>query len=344
MYQPIYILGPCSAETEEQTLMTADQIAHEMARCASCGTLIYRAGIWKPRTQPDSFQGIGVEGLSWLARVTERTGMPTATEVATPEQVREAATHAIPYIWIGARTAANPIAVQEIADAIKETGGSFEAVLVKNPVNPDAALWIGDIERVEQAGMRVVAVHRGCSHRPCWQMAYTLHQNRRDIPLLLDPSHLCGDAALVPALCDRAVELGYDGLMIEVHCAPGQAWSDSRQQITPEAAGKVIGQGPSSVPPSKGGRINREAEDLLWLRAMIDETDDVLWETIEERMAISRRIGVWKKEQGVDIVQPARFQTILEQRQRWGATHGINEETIRHIMEAIHTESVRQQA
>ena len=200
----------------------------------ACGTpFIFRAGAWKPRTNPDTFQGIGEEALSWLVEVKQTYGVEVATEVVTPDHTREALFAGIDYLWIGARTSANPIAVQAVADTIRHTKQKPKGILVKNPVSEDSALWLGDIERLERTGISVVAVHRGCNHQPCWRMAHELRLKRPDIPLLIDPSHMSGDADKIAALLSRAAELGYDGTMIEIHCDPSSALSDAKQQITP---------------------------------------------------------------------------------------------------------------
>lgn len=334
--EPIYIVGPCAAESEEQVLSTAQAIRQAMPDTR----LIYRAGLWKPRTSPDTFQGVGETGLKWLQAVTEQTGMPCATEVATPEQVRAAWDAQIPYLWIGARTSANPIAVQEIAAQISQMSAEHQtcqAVLIKNPVNADAALWLGNIQRLENTGAEVIAVHRGCNHQPCWEMARQIRQARPDIRILLDPSHMSGQAAAVPSLCRKAQELSYDGLMVESHIAPEKALSDSKQQITPADFKWIIER------LEQTGK-RQDANDLVWLRAIMDETDDKLWQVIAERMHISRQIGTWKKANGMDIIQPERYQDILQQRLKWAEKNGIDKQTVTAIMDALHTESIKQQA
>lgn len=324
-----YIVGPCAAETEEQVMETARAVSCQLSDIS--GQVIFRAGIWKPRTQPDTFQGIGDEGLLWLQRVKQETGLDVATEVATPEQVKKALRAGVDYIWIGARTSANPIAVQEIADAIK--GSNLQGVFVKNPVNDDVALWAGDIERIEKAGVNVAAVHRGCGHQPCWKMAYELHKQRPDIKLILDPSHMSGDAEKIAGLCQDAKELEYDGVMIEVHNNPNQALSDNRQQITPEQLHELLILNIN----------NQQQTELKWLRHMIDEVDDQLWQTLQKRMEISRQIGAWKKQEGMEVVQPTRFQEILQKRKKWAHKVGLEENMVEAIFIEIHKESVRVQ-
>lgn len=364
MSNKIYILGPCAAESEEQIMTIAQELAtvinanenvnanendnEEEVRGKNGvpGGTIFRAGIWKPRTSPNTFQGIGEQGLKWLQRVQDELGIDTATEVSNAEQVKAAANAHIAYIWIGARTSANPIAVEEIANAINanvneeegrvENGvprGTFKGIGIKNPVNNDVSLWIGNIERLERTGLPIMAIHRGCNHHPCWEMAYQLRTLRPDIPLLLDPSHISGNRRLIPNLYQTGIQLGYDGFMIEVHPNPQQALSDAKQQLTPEELAKLINV-----------NVNANYNDLLWLRAMMDEQDDAIWAMIDKRMQISKQIGEWKKAHGVDIVQPTRYQDILQRRLEWAQDHHISDQTIQQIMDAIHTESVKKQS
>lgn len=324
----VYIFGPCSAENERQVIETAQAVAALAHNSQS--TFIFRAGLWKPRTSPDTFQGVGKAGLPWLQTVQRQFHLSAATEVATVPQLQAALQAGIHYLWIGARTAANPIAVQALADALRSAESRPKAVLIKNPVNEDAALWLGNIRRLEATGTPVMAVHRGCNHHPCWALAYTLHQQRPDIPLLLDPSHMSGDAALVPELCQKASELGLYGLMVEIHPQPAQALSDSRQQLPLSSLSLLLQRsGPSS--------------DIHWLRAMMDETDDALWSVIRQRMALSRRIGDWKKEHHLAVVQPERFRTMLDKRRQWAAEQHISAATVEQIMNALHSESIRHQ-
>ncbi len=373
MNNKIYIVGPCAAESEEQIMTVAREIGkieevrgkneevrgkNEEVRGKNGvpGGTIFRAGIWKPRTSPDTFHGIGEQGLRWLQRVQDELGIDTATEVSNAEQVRAAAKAHIAYIWIGARTSANPMAVEEIAGAVvggkneevrgknEEVrgkngvpGGTFKGIGIKNPVNNDVALWIGNIERLERTGLPVVAIHRGCNHHPCWEMAYQLRQQRPTLPLILDPSHMSGNRQLVPALYQTGCQLGYDGFMIEVHPHPEQALSDAKQQITPEELANTIHERPNTKHETRN-------TDLLWLRAMMDEQDDAIWAMIDKRMQISKQIGDWKKSHGVDIVQPTRYQDILRRRLEWAQAHHISAEAVQQIMDAIHTESVKKQS
>ena len=277
---------------------------------------IFRAGVWKPRTSPDTFQGAGEEGLKWLQEVKERFGVEVATEVATPEHVEAALRAGIDYLWIGARTSANPLAVQAIVEEIKneelKIKNSLKGILIKNPVNNDTGLWLGNIARLERTGLPVMAVHRGCGHQPCWSMAHRVRLERPDIPMLLDPSHMSGDAKRVPELMKKIAELGLDGAMIEVHCSPEAALSDAKQQITPSQLANALYPILSRLclaslicPPT-------DEKELNWLRAEIDELDERLWDTIAARMEVSKRIGQWKKERGIPPLQPERYQEIKE--------------------------------
>ena len=295
---------------------------------------IFRAGVWKPRTSPSSFQGAGTEALQWLQEVKQQFGMGIATEVATPAHVTEALQAGIDYLWIGARTSANPIAVQEIADQIGLCHNKPKAVLIKNPVSPDAKLWLGNIERIEQVGVPAIAIQRGCEHKPCWAMAHYIRTQRPDIPILLDPSHMSGDATKIPSLMKKIDELQLDGTMIEVHHNPQEALSDSQQQIKPEEIGKF-----SVV----SGQRSVENQELAWLRAEIDELDDQLWETIARRMEVSERIGEWKKAHGVQALQPQRYEEIVKQRKEWAEQKGLSEELVQNLFDAIHQESLKKQ-
>lgn len=308
---------------------------------------IFRAGVWKPRTSPYTFQGAGIEALSWLQEVKTQFGVPVATEVATREHVEAALQAGIDYLWIGARSSATPIVVQTLADTIAEQQSNnsksnipntLKGILIKNPVNADAALWIGNIERLEKTGVPVIAVHRGCNHRPCWSMAHTVRNARPDIPMLLDPSHMSGKAAKVPELMEKIETLALDGAMVEVHCCPEQALSDREQQITPEKISEFRFQ------ISNSGDL-----ELNWLRAEIDELDEELWDTIAARMDVSKRIGEWKKEHGIAPLQPERYQQIVKELKIKNEKLRMNglplsEQFMLNIWEMIHEESLRQQS
>lgn len=306
--------------------------------------------MWKPRTSPYTFQGAGIEALSWLQEVKTQFGVPVATEVATREHVEAALQAGIDYLWIGARSSATPIVVQTLADSIAEqqsknsklnTPNTLKGILIKNPVNADAALWIGNIERLEKTGVPVIAVHRGCNHRPCWSMAHTVRNARPDIPMLLDPSHMSGKAAKVPELMEKIETLALDGAMVEVHCCPEQALSDQKQQITPEEMENL-------TPRPLLKRGSQELE-LNWLRAEIDELDEELWDTIAARMDVSKRIGEWKKEHGIAPLQPERYQQIVKELKIKNEKLRMNglplsEQFMLNIWEMIHEESLRQQS
>lgn len=343
--KPIYILGPCAAESREQVLLTASQLKD------ACGEIpfIYRAGAWKPRTSPHTFQGVGEEGLVWLQEVKQRLGLPVATEVATPEHVTKALEAGMDYLWIGARSSANPLAVQAIADAIvdwKLVNGNFKGILIKNPVNADAGLWIGNIERLEKTGVPVIAVHRGCNHQPCWAMAHQVRLARPDIPMLLDPSHMSGEAVKVPVLMKKIEELGLDGAMVEVHCDPKSALSDNAQQLTPNQVGHTLNPILSRLCLVSLNSPSDGSEELNWLRAEIDELDERLWDTIAARMEVSERIGKWKKAHGVAPLQPERYQQIVEKlkiKNEELKNKSLSTDFMLHIWELIHKESLRKQ-
>ncbi len=304
---------------------------------------VFRAGVWKPRSRPDSFQGAGAQALEWLAEVKRTYGVPVATEVATPEHVEAALNAGIDYLWLGARTSANPIAVAEIAKAIDRFAvrpATPVGLLIKNPVNSDAGLWIGNIERLTQTGVPVIAVHRGCNHRPCWSMAHEVRLARPDIPMLLDPSHMSGDATKVPELLNYVAELGLDGAMIEVHNKPSEALSDAKQQITPEDICHlplVIGH-----LSDDDKTANAERRELNWMRAEIDELDETLWQSLAARMEVSQRIGEWKKAHGVAPLQPQRYQEIVE-KIKGLEMRGLEVEFMLRIWSLIHEESLRKQ-
>ncbi len=333
--RPLIIAGPCSAETEEQVITTAMQLA-------SKGIKIFRAGIWKPRTKPGSFEGIGVEGLSWMQRVKKETGMYITTEVATPKHVEAALKAGMDMLWIGARTSANPFAVQEIADALQ---GVNIPVLIKNPVNPDLELWIGAMERINNAGVKkIAAIHRGFSsydkkiyrNLPQWPIPIELRRRIPNLPIFCDPSHIGGKRELVSPLCQQAMDLGFDGLIVESHCNPDRAWSDAAQQITPDVLDYILSL---LVIREK----KQTTENLKELRKQIDECDNDLIEILSKRMRVSREIGTFKKEHEMAILQTERYTEILEKRGAQGALCGMSPEFIKKVFEAIHEESVRQQ-
>ena len=335
MERPIVIAGPCSAETEEQVINTARSLADR-------GTKIFRAGIWKPRTKPGGFEGIGVDGLPWLKQVKEEPGMLVATEVATAKHVYECLKAGIDILWIGARTTANPIAVQEIADALK---GVDIPVLIKNPVNPDLELWIGALERINGAGLkRLAVIHRGFSsydkkiyrNLPQWHIPIELRRRIPELPIFCDPSHIGGKRELVAPLCQQAMDLGFDGLIIESHCNPDQAWSDASQQVTPDVLNYIL-----DLLVIREGK--QSTESLNELRHQIDECDNQIIEVLAKRMRVCREIGTFKKEHDMTILQTVRYNEILDKRGAQGALCGMGSDFIKKVFEAIHEESVRQQ-
>jgi len=333
--RPLVIAGPCSAETEEQVLSAAKAIAAKEIK-------IFRAGIWKPRTKPGGFEGIGSEGLQWLKRVKEETGMYISTEVATHDHVFDALKAGIDMLWIGARTVANPFAVQEIADALK---GVDIPILIKNPVNPDLELWVGAIERIYGAGLhRIGVIHRGFSsydkkmyrNLPLWHIPIELRRRYPDLPIICDPSHIGGKRELVAPLSQQAMDLNFNGLIIESHCNPDEAWSDASQQITPDVLDYVINM-------LVIRDANQTTENLTELRHQIDGIDEGLLELLAKRMRISREIGIYKKEHNMPILQTPRYGEILENRMKMGASMDLNPEFVKNILSEIHEESVRQQ-
>lgn len=333
--RPVIIAGPCSAETEEQVMNTARQLA-------SKGIKLFRAGIWKPRTKPGGFEGVGVVGLQWLKEVQKETGMYVSTEVATPKHVYECLKAGIDVLWIGARTTANPFAMQEIADALR---GVDIPVLVKNPVNPDLELWIGALERINQAGLkRLAAIHRGFSsyekkiyrNLPQWHIPIELRRRIPQLPIICDPSHIGGKRELIAPLCQQAMDLGFDGLIIESHCNPDDAWSDSFQQVTPDVLDYILNL-------LVIRKETQSTENLSELRKQIDECDNELIQILAKRMRISREIGIYKKEHDMTILQTGRYNEILEKRGSQASLCGMDTEFAKKVFEAIHEESVRQQ-
>ncbi len=334
---PILIAGPCSAETEEQVLSTARELS-------SYGVKLFRAGIWKPRTKPGGFEGVGSEGLQWLRKVKDETGMKVATEVANKHHVEEALDAGIDLIWIGARTSANPFAMQEIADTLAERNSDVH-VLVKNPVNPDLELWIGAIQRLYNAGIRHLgAIHRGFStygkhlyrNLPQWHIPIELRRRLPQLPIICDPSHIGGRRELVAPISQQAYDMGFDGLIIESHCDPDCAWSDKAQQITPEVLNFVV-----------NSLVTRDqhytTENLALLRQQIDQVDNELLEILNKRMRVCREIGQYKKEHGMTVLQTGRYDDIMQSRVKLATEMGMSADFMRTVLSSIHEESVRQQ-
>lgn len=333
--RPLVIAGPCSAETEEQVL----KVAHDLQQA---GVKIMRAGIWKPRTKPGGFEGVGSEGLAWLRRAKEETGLYISTEVATQKHVYEALKYGVDLLWIGARTTANPFAVQEIAEALQ---GVDIPVLVKNPVNPDLELWIGALERLSAVGLtRLGAIHRGFSaygkklyrNQPQWQIPLELKRRYPHLPIICDPSHIGGKRELIEPLCQQAMDLDFDGLIVETHNHPDEAWSDAAQQITPAMLTSIL-----------DGLIIRSnktsGESLSSLRSMIDEVDSQLIDILVRRMQISRSIGHLKKAEGLTVMQTSRYDQIMQRASEQAQRAGLTVDFVVSIFEAIHKESVRAQ-
>jgi len=336
---PLVIAGPCSAETEEQVL----RIAHELK---DSDVSIYRAGIWKPRTRPGGFEGVGAIGLKWLQKAKAETGLLMATEVANAAHVKLALEHDIDVLWIGARTTVNPFAVQEIADAL---AGTDKIVLVKNPVNPDLALWIGGVERLFNAGIKKLGViHRGFStyektkyrNIPEWQLAIELQNRFPDLPLICDPSHITGRRDMIQEVSQQALDLNYDGLIIETHIDPDNAWSDAAQQVTPTVLKQIF----------EDLRIRKVTDDadeynnrLARFRVDIDEYDGKLLEILGKRMKVADKIGALKKEKNVAVLQNKRWNEILGKMILDGEEKGLSEEFILKIFKAIHQESISHQ-
>lgn len=333
--RPFVIAGPCSAETEEQVITTAHQLA-------SRGCRIYRAGVWKPRTKPGGFEGNGEQALPWLQRVKQETGMLVATEVATPEHVELALKYGINILWVGARTSANPFAMQALADSLR---GTDAVVFVKNPVNPDLELWIGAMERINQAGItRMAAIHRGFSsydnkiyrNAPTWQIPIELRRRIPNLPIICDPSHIGGRRELIAPLCQQAMDLGFDGLIVESHCSPDEAWSDAKQQVTPDVLDYILG-----LLVIRDGSVTTEG--IHELRKQIDELDNQLMELLAKRMRVCREIGQYKKEHNMTVLQTVRYNEIQNKRGAQGALCGMDPDFVRKIFEEVHEESVRQQ-
>ncbi len=333
--RPIVIAGPCSAETEEQVISTARMLADK-------GCHIFRAGVWKPRTKPGGFEGNGEKALPWLKEVKEETGMMISTEVATPDHVELAMRYDMDVLWVGARTSANPFAMQALADSMQ---GLQIPVLVKNPVNPDLELWIGGLQRLNQAGIkRLGVIHRGFSsydkkiyrNLPMWQIPIELRRRIPGLPIICDPSHIGGRRDLIAPLCQQAMDLGFDGLIVESHCNPKEAWSDAKQQVTPDILDYIL-----SLLVIRDDTFT--TEDIRSLRAQIDELDNSLMELLAKRFRLCREIGTFKKEHNMTILQTRRYNEILEKRGTQAGLCGMNPKFAAHIFELIHEESVRQQ-
>lgn len=338
--RPIVIAGPCSAETEEQVLETARRLK------ATKKMDIFRAGIWKPRTRPNSFEGVGVQGLPWLQKVKEEIGLPTTVEVATAKHVELCLAFGIDILWIGARTTVNPFAVQEIADAVK---GVEIPVLIKNPINPDLALWMGAVERLQKSDIKEIGViHRGFSNlgeqyyrnRPQWQLPLEFMRNHPEIPIICDPSHICGRRDILQEVGQKAMDLDFDGLMIESHIDPDNAWSDAKQQITPEVFGSMV----TDMVLREDYEDNVQLQSKLeYMRREIDHIDDELMNLLSNRMKVARDIGEYKKENNMTILQQKRWNDIIEKCKNDAERNKLSTEFVIKFINAIHEESINQQ-
>lgn len=340
--KPLIIAGPCSAETEDQLVSTA----HLLANTGKVNVL--RGGIWKPRTRPGEFEGIGSIGLEWLKRAKEETGLLTATEVATAKHVEEALAAGVDVLWVGARSTANPFTVQEIADALQAAGADVP-VLVKNPVNPDLSLWIGALERINRAGIKkIAAIHRGFSsfektafrNEPMWDLAIQLKTIAPELPIINDPSHICGNRELIPYVTQKAMDMDMQGLIIESHIDPSVAWTDAKQQVTPAALADLI----DSLNVRKPESNNPAFEDkLAELRQQIDKLDDQILKTIGDRMKIAEQIGEYKRDNNVTILQVSRWDEIVQKRVQLAKALNLGEDFTVKYLELLHNESIRKQ-
>lgn len=338
--RPLIISGPCSAETEEQVIATA-------TRLAKTGKIdALRAGIWKPRTRPGSFEGIGTKGLPWLQQAKKLTGLPTAVEVATGKQVEDALHFDVDILWVGARTTVNPFSVQEVADALR---GAKVPVLIKNPINPDLELWTGAVERVQKAGIEKIGlIHRGFSsygnteyrNAPMWHLAIEMKRRNPEMMIINDPSHICGRRDILMDVAQKAIDLDFDGLMIESHIDPDNAWSDAKQQVTPERLAEML----NTIVWRKED-INSEAfhAALEKLRQQINHLDDELMQLLGQRMKIADKIGEFKKNNGITILQTNRWNEILERAFKTGDNLGLTREFITKYFDAVHMESINHQ-
>lgn len=335
--RPFVIAGPCAAETEDQLIETALSLAK------TSKVDILRAGIWKPRTRPGTFQGIGEEGLKWMQEASKLTGLPATVEVANTQHIESALKHGIDILWIGAKTTVNPFSMQEIADALKGTGAK---VMVKNPINPSLALWLGAIERLENAGVEIMAIiHRGFSdygnktfrNNPTWQIPIEMMLLKPDLPVLNDPSHICGNRHLLQSVAQKAMDLNFDGLMIEVHRDPDNAWSDANQQITPEQFDMLVSK---LVLRKEKGTDEKAFEELEQNRREIDALDEEVLRLLAKRMEIVREIGKHKKKYNTSIFQISRWKKIITQRKELGESLNLSPIFLNRILKAIHDESI----
>jgi len=338
--RPLIISGPCSAETEEQVLETAQRLV------ATGKVDMLRAGIWKPRTKPGMFEGIGVKGLPWLLQAKKATGLPTAVEVATAKHVEVALQFDVDLLWIGARTTVNPFSVQEVADALR---GTDVPVLIKNPINPDLELWSGGIERLQKAGVKDIGmIHRGFSNygntefrnAPMWHLPIEMKRRYPEMLLICDPSHICGNRHMLQSIAQKSIDLDFGGLMIESHIDPDNAWSDAKQQVTPERLLEML---TDLVWRSEYATEEAFINALATLREQINHIDDELLTLIGQRMKIADKIGVYKKDNNVTILQTNRWNEILDRAVLKGEALGLSKEFIIRYFDAVHLESISHQ-
>ncbi|MFK7952531.1 MAG: chorismate mutase [Ekhidna sp.] len=338
--RPVVVSGPCSAETEEQLISTCEAVA-------KTGKVdILRAGIWKPRTRPNSFEGVGAEGLDWLMKAKKKTGLPVSVEVANFNHVFESMKHDIDILWIGARTTVNPFSVQEIADALK---GTDATVFVKNPINADLELWTGALERLNKAGItKLGMIHRGFAqhgksvyrNEPKWQLAVEMKRRFPEIPILCDPSHICGNRELLQSVSQQAMDMDFDGLMLESHINPDEAWSDKNQQVTPDSLNEIL----INLIVRRASLPDEELTNKLeLLRKQIDIIDNDLLELLGNRMKVAEDIGQVKKEKGVTILQTNRWEEIIENASANGELKGLSRKFMIRYLNAIHQESIDHQ-
>ena len=338
--RPLIISGPCSAETEEQVLQTAE-------RLGKTGKVdILRAGIWKPRTRPGSFEGIGTKGLPWLQQAKKNTGLPVAVEVATAKQVEDSLHFGVDVLWIGARTTVNPFSVQELADALR---GVDIPVLIKNPINADLELWTGAVERVARAGIKQIGlIHRGFAaygnsqyrNAPMWHLAIEMKRRNPELMMVNDPSHICGRRDILMDVAQKAIDLDFDGLMIESHIDPDTAWSDAKQQVTPERLAEMLSEiiWRKEDVPSESFHLALDT-----LREQINHVDDELFQLLAQRMKIADQIGEYKRNNNVTILQTNRWNQILERAFEKSDKLGLSREFITKYLDAVHMESINRQ-
>jgi chorismate mutase len=338
--RPLIISGPCSAETEEQVIETAQ-------RLAATGKIdMLRAGIWKPRTRPGTFEGVGTKGLAWLQQARKLTGLPLTVEVATGKQVEDALHFDIDILWIGARTTVNPFSVQEVADALR---GSNVPVLIKNPINPDLELWMGAVERIAKVGVKDIGlIHRGFSsygnteyrNAPMWHLAIEMKRRNPELLMINDPSHICGRRDILQEVAQKAIDLDYDGLMIESHIDPDKAWSDAKQQVTPEKLAEMLNEIVWRREDTSSEEFHQALEKL---RHQINHLDDELMQILSQRMKIAEKIAVYKKENDITILQTNRWNEILDRACQRAEKLGLSKEFITKYFDAVHMESISHQ-